>query len=201
MGLAPGVSAQHVVSATWVALTVIAAAVGAFALAGGEIVEGVLGDAYGGDVGQDVARLVLVLTPWMIASVGVNVAFPLAFVAERLRPLPWIGGVALAVQVLLAWALAVLLELDGLAVALTLSTLLVLFALLRELHALSAGARGIAVAAATIAAFAVVAFVPAGLVLGPLAAAIVGVAAYSALVVLVRPRGLVASWSYLRALQ
>ena len=44
-------------------------------------------------------------------------------------------------------------------------------------------------------------FVPAGLVLGPLAAAIVGVAAYSALVVLVRPRGLVASWSYLRALQ
>jgi len=201
MGLAPGVSAQHVVSAAWVALTVIAAAVGAFALAGGEIVEGVLGDAYGGDVGQDVARLVLVLTPWMIASVGVNVAFPLAFVAERLRPLPWIGGLALAVQVLLAWALAELLELDGLAVALTLSTLLVLFALLRELHALSAGARGIAVAAATIAAFAVVAFVPAGLVLGPLAAAIVGVGAYSALVVLVRPRGLTASWSYLRALQ
>ena len=74
-------------------------------------------------------------------------------------------------------------------------------ALLRELHALSAGARGIAVAAATIAAFAVVAFVPAGLVLGPLAAAIVGVGAYSALVVLVRPRGLTASWSYLRALQ
>jgi hypothetical protein len=137
----------------------------------------------------------------MIASVGVNVAFPLAFVAERLRPLPWIGAVALAVQVLLAWALAELLELDGLAVALTLSTLLVLFALLRELHALSAGARGIAVAAATIAAFAVVAFVPAGLVLGPLAAAIVGVGAYSALVVLVRPRGLTASWSYLRALQ
>ena len=201
MGLAPGVSAQHVVSASWVALTVIGAAVGAFALAGGEIVEGVLGGAYGGDVGKDVARLVLVLTPWMIASVGVNVAFPLAFVAERVRPLPWIGGVALAVQVLLAWALAELLELDGLAVALTFSTLLVLFALLRELHALSAGARGIAVAAATIAAFAVVAFVPAGLVLGPLAAAIAGVGAYSALVVLVRPRGLTASWSYLRALQ
>ena len=39
----------------------------------------------------------------MIASVGVNVAFPLAFVVERLRPLPWIG-VALGVQVLLAWA-------------------------------------------------------------------------------------------------
>jgi len=40
-----------------------------------------------------------------------------------------------------------------------------------------------------------------GLVLGPLAAAIAGVGAYSALVVLVRPRGLTASWSYLRALQ
>ena len=201
IGLAPGVSARHVVSAVWVALTVIGAAVGAFALAGGEIVEGVLGGAYGGDVGRDVAGLVLVLTPWMIASVGVNVAFPLAFVAERLRPLPWIGAVALSVQVLLAWALAELRELDGLAVALALSTLLVLSALLRELDALSAGARGIAVATATIAMLAGVAFVPTGLVLGPLVATIVGVGVYAALVVLVRPRGLTTSWSYLRALR
>lgn len=200
-GLEPGVAARHVVSATWVALTAIAAAVGAFALAGGEMIEGVLGDAYGGDVGRDVARLVVVLAPWMIASVGVHVAFPLAFVAERLRPLPWIGGAALVVQVLLAWALAELLELDGLALALTLSTVLVLWALLRELHALATGARGIAVAAATSAGLAVVAFVPAGLVPGSLAATTVGVSVYGALVLLVRPRGLTASWSYLRALR
>jgi peptidoglycan biosynthesis protein MviN/MurJ (putative lipid II flippase) len=201
IGLEPGVSARHVASATWVALTVIGAAVGAFALAGGGIVGGVLGDAYGGDVGQEVARLVVVLSPWMIASVGVNVAFPLAFVAERLRPLPWIGAAALVLQVLLAWAFVGLFDLDGLAIALTLSTFLVLLALLRELDALFDGVRGVAVAAATIAVFTVVAFLPAGLVLGSLPGTMVGLAAYVALMALVRPRGLRASWAYLRALQ
>ena len=201
IGLGPGVSARHVGSAAWVALAVIGAAVGAFALAGGGIVEGVLGDAYGGDVGQEVARLVVVLSPWMIASVGVNVAFPLAFVAERLRPLPWIGAAALVLQVLLAWAFAGLLDLDGLAIALTLSTFLVLLALLKELDALFDGVRGVAVAAATIAVFTVVAFLPAGLVLGSVPGAMIGLAAYVALMALVRPRGLRASWAYLRALQ
>ena len=200
-GLGPGVAARHVISASWVALTVIGAAVGAFAIAGGGIVEGVLGDAYGGDVGQEVARLVLVLSPWMIVSVGVNVAFPLAFVTERLRPLPWIGAAALALQVLLAWVLAELFDLDGLAIALTLSTLAVLLALLRELDALSEGVRGVVVAAATVSAITAVAFLPASLVFGSVASAVTGLVAYGAVVALVRPRGLRASWAYLRALQ
>ena len=200
-GLGAGVAARHVISASWVALTVIGAAVGAFAIAGGGIVEGVLGDAYGGDVGQEVARLVLVLSPWMIVSVGVNVAFPLAFVTERLRPLPWIGAAALALQVLLAWVLAELFDLDGLAIALTLSTLAVLLALLRELDALSEGVRGVVVAAATVSAITAVAFLPASLVFGSVASAVTGLVVYGAVVALVRPRGLRASWAYLRALQ
>jgi len=200
-GLGPGVVARHVVSSSWVALTVIGAAVGALALAGGGIVEGVLGDAYGGDVGQEVARLVVVLSPWMIVSVGVNVAFPLAFVAERLRSLPWIGAAALTLQVLLAWVFADLFELDGLAIALTLSTCGVLLALLRELGALSDGVRGVAAAAATVAGFTFVAFFPASLVLDSLAAMLAGLVAYVAVVALARPRRLRASWSYLRALQ
>ena len=90
----------------------------------------VLGDAYGGDIGAEVARLVVLLSAWMVASVGVNVAFPLAFVAERLRALPWIGRAALVLQVVLAWIASELFELDGLALALALSTFLVLAALL-----------------------------------------------------------------------
>ncbi len=98
-----------------------------------------LGDAYGGDIGEEVSRLIVVLAPWMVVSVGVNVSFPLAFVAGRLRPLPVIGACALArCRSLLAWIGSELFELDGLAVALTLSTLLVLAALLRELGALDA---------------------------------------------------------------
>jgi hypothetical protein len=103
--------------------------------------------------------------------------------------------------VLLAWAFAELLDLDGLAIAMTISTSVVLVALLRELGALLEGVRGVALAAVTVAAFTAVAFAPAGLILDSLAAAIVGLVAYGAVVALARPQGLRASWAYLRALQ
>ena len=82
IGLGEGAVARHVTSSAWVALTLIGAAVGAFAVAGGAIIEQVLGDAYGGDIGEEVSRLIVVLSPWMVVSVGVNVSFPLAFVAR-----------------------------------------------------------------------------------------------------------------------
>jgi hypothetical protein len=201
IGLGEGAVARHVTSATWIALTVIGAAVGAFAVAGGQIVERVLGDAYGGDIGQEVSRLVVVLSPWMVASVGVNVSFPLAFVVDRLKALPWIGLGALAVQVLLAWICSELFGLDGLAVALAMSTFLVLGALLRVLGALESGLRGIVGAALAVTAVTVVAYVPLGLVVGSAAAALAGLAVYCVLVALWRPRGLTRSWGYLRALR
>ena len=200
-GLDARAAERLVTAATWVALTVIGAAVGAFVVAGGDIVESLLGDAYGGDIGEEVSRIVVVLAPWMVASVGVNVSFPLAFVAGRQRLLPVIGAGALAVQIVLAWIGSELLELDGLAVALTLSTVLVLAALLAQLGALVTGLRGIVRAAAVIAAVAVVAFVPANLVLGTLSAAFAGVLLYGVIVAVWRPRGLTQSWGYLRALR
>jgi hypothetical protein len=200
-GLDAEAATRHVTSSAWVALTVIGASVGAFAVAGGEIVESLLGDAYGGDIGEEVSRLVVVLAPWMVASVGVNVSFPLAFVAERLRALPVIAALALGVQLALAWIGSQVLELDGLAVALALSTLLVLVALLRELESLETGLVGILRAAVAIGAVSVAAFLPAGLVLGTIAAAVAGVAVYLVLVLAWRPRGLTESWGYLRALR
>ena len=107
-----------------------------FALAGGDLVEAVLGDAYGGDVGAEVgAARRRALGRGSIAAVGVAVTFPLAFVAGRTRALPWIALAALALQVPLAWLGVELLELDGLALSLAVSTLLVLAALLVELDA------------------------------------------------------------------
>ena len=201
IGLADGAVGRHVTASSWIAFVPIAAAVGAFAVAGAQIVERVLGGAYGGDVGDEVSRLVVVLAPWMVVSVGVNVTFPLAFVAGRLRMLPWIGAAALAVQVLLAWIGEELLELDGLAVSLAVSTLFVLAALLAQLGAVERGLSGIALAALVVAAFTCAAFVPPGLVVGGAAGALVGIALYVALVALVRPRRLRESWSYLRALR
>lgn len=200
-GLDAETATQHVVSSTWVALAAIAPGVGVFALVGGGVVEGVLGDAYGGEIGAEIGELVLVLAAWMVASVGVNVAFPLAFVTQRLRALPWIGVAVLTLQVLLAWLLSELLGLEGLGVALAVTTFLALAALLRELGAPRLGLRGIVIAATTVAGIAVASFLPLGLLLDGTVAAVAGLVLYGILLALVRPRGLSSSWSYLRALR
>jgi hypothetical protein len=191
---------RHVIATSWLALAVAGAAAGMFALAGGDLVEAVLGDAFGGDVGADVGQLVVALSLWIIASIGVAVTFPLAFVAGRTRGLPWIALAALVLQVPLAWAGSSLLDLDGLALSMGLTTLLVLGALLRELGAFGEVARQLGIASFVVAGLTVLAFVPPALVLGSIASAVVGVLVYAALLALLRPRGLVAGWRYLRAL-
>ncbi len=137
----------------------------------------------------------------MVVSVGVNVTFPLAFVAERLRALPWIGAGALAIQVLLAWVGVDALRAGRPRPVLAVSTLLVLAALLVQLEAVERGLRGIAIAACVVSALVVVAYVPPSLVAGGLLGALVGLAIYVGLVALLRPRGLRESWAYLRALR
>jgi hypothetical protein len=191
---------RHVIATSWLALAVAGAAAGMFALAGGDLVEAVLGDAFGGDVGADVGQLVVALSLWIIASIGVAVTFPLAFVAGRTQGLPWIALAALVLQVPLAWAGSSLLDLDGLALSMGLTTLLVLGALLRELGAFGEVARQLGTASLVVAGLTVLAFVPPALVLGSIASAVVGVLIYAALLALLRPRGLVAGWRYLRAL-
>lgn len=194
-------AARHVVASSWLALVLVAAAAGAFAVAGGSIVRSVLGGAYAGDAGTDVGWLVVALSPWIVVSVGVAVAFPLAFVAGRTRRLPWIALAALVLQVPLAWLGVRAFELYGLAAALLVSTLAVLVALLVELEAHEVALRGVALAALTIGAVAAVSFAPPALLVGALAAAAVGLVAYVVLIGLIRPRPLVESWRYLRALR
>ena len=137
--LTPAAIARHVVAATWVALVIVGAAVGVLALAGADLVEAFLGPRTATTSGDEVAALIVVFAAWMVAAVGVNVTFPLAFVTDRLRALPWIGVAALAAQVLLAWIGVELFELDGLAFSLALSTLFVLAALLVQLGAAERG--------------------------------------------------------------
>jgi hypothetical protein len=191
---------RHVVSASWLALVLVGAAAGAFAVAGGEVVRTILGSSYGGDVGAELGQLIVALSPWMIASIGVSVTFPLAFVAGRTRRLPWIAAGALALQVPLAWVGVSLLDLDGLALALACSTLAVLVALLAELGALAGAVRGLVVAAAVVGGLSLASFVPPPLVLGALASAVIGLVVYVALFALIRPRALMLSWRYLRTL-
>jgi O-antigen/teichoic acid export membrane protein len=199
-GLGPVEAARHVVSASWLGLAFVGAAAGIFASAGADLVETVLGAEYTGDIGAEVGELVVAFSPWMIVSVGVSVAFPLTFVVDRTRGLPWIGLGALALQVPLAWAGWRILELTGLALALGLSTFAVLVGLLAELRALRPALRGLAAAALTLAAITVAAFLPPALLLGAVATAVVGLGLYAVLLRAARPRGLRAAWHYLRAL-
>jgi hypothetical protein len=198
--LTPASAAHHVVATSWLALVLVGAAVGVFALAGADVVEAVLGNVYGGGVGKELSRLIVVFGLWMIASIGVSVTFPLAFVVGRTRRLPLIAVTALALQMPLAWGLADVLQLYGLAFALALTTGLVLGALLVELGAFAEAVRGLLHAAGVVTGIGVAAFLPVALVFGSFVSAAFGLLLYVVLLALIHPRGLATSWQYLRAL-
>jgi hypothetical protein len=191
---------RHVVASAWIALVVIGAAAGVFALAGGRIAQTLLGSSYSSDVGAELGRLVVVFSLWAVVAVGVSVTFPLVFVAGLGRSLPLIAVAALGLQIGLAWAGQRLFGLDGLALALAGTTGAVLAALLTNLHALGPTTRGLALAALTVAVGTVLAYVPPGLLLPAVAAAVVGLGVYAVLLAVVRPAGFLDAWRYLRAL-
>ncbi len=199
-GLDPGAAARHIVASSWIAVILIGAAAGVFGIAGERIVRLLLGAHYGASVGSELGRLVLVMSAWAVIAVGVTVTFPLVFVASSGRRLPLLAVGALALHAPIAVVGEVVGGLEGLAVALAATTAVILLGLLVTLGAVAATTRGLAFAAATAAAFAAVAFVPAWLLLAPVGAAAVGVLAYGALVGLIRPPGLRAAWRYLHAL-
>jgi hypothetical protein len=199
-GLDPGRVARHVDASSWLALVVVAATAGVFAVAGAEIVEGVLGASYGADIGSQIGRLVVALAPFMVVSVALSVTFPLVFVARRAGKLPLVALAVLVAHVPLAVAGQVLAGLWGLSIALAVSTGLALTCMLVLLDALRPTVAGLVPAASAALVLAAISFVPVSLIFGPVAAGIVGVAVYGILLALLRPPGLRRSWAYLRAL-
>jgi O-antigen/teichoic acid export membrane protein len=193
-------SARHVVSSSWLALVALGATAGVFGLAGGSIVHAVLGSGYRANVGSELGRVVVVLSLWALASVAFSVTFPLMFVVRRTGRLPLLALLAVALQVPVAVLGRYAAGLYGLALALALTTALVLIALLRELGALRPTSRELGLAALTVAALTGVCFAPASLLPGSLAAAAAGLVLYALLLVLVRPPGLLAAWRYLHQL-
>ena len=193
---------RHVVSTSVVSFAAVAAAAGIFALVGDRIVRAALGPAYQGEAGNEIGRLVGVLGPWMAASIGVTITFPILFVARRERRLPLLAAAALLLHVGVAWAAVRAFELEGAALALTISTLLVLAALLALLSrsVLAAGGRGLALGAAFTGVLALCAFAAPAAVLPDVMAAAVGAAAFAALLVAARGYGLRQAWGYLRTL-
>lgn len=199
-GLDPGRIARHIISSAWIAVVVIGAAAGVFGLAGGTIIHTLLGSGYKAGVGAALGRLVVVFSLWAVVSVGISLTFPLLFVAGAGRRLPLLALLTVIIQVPVAFLGQVTLGLDGLALALAVTTAVVLGALLIDLDALRETARGLTLGAATVALYTLGAFILPWLFLGAVAGAAVGLVLYVAALAVVRPAPLRESWRYLRAL-
>ena len=201
--LSPARVARHVVSMSLVSFAAVALAAGVFALVGDQLVHAALGPAYEGDAGTEIGRLIVLLAPWMAASIGVTITFPMIFVARRERRLPILAGAVVLVHVVLTKFAVDAFELAGAALGLTLSTALVLVCLLLLLspEVLQSGVRGLLFGAAVIGGLAFFAFGAATALLPAELAAIAGGVAFCAMLVAARPLGLRQAWVYLRTLE
>jgi putative peptidoglycan lipid II flippase len=195
-------ASQHVLHASWLCLVLIGAAAGVFALVGGRVVGFVLGSAYSGEVGADLGHLVIYLSPWVVASVAFWVTFPLLFVLETPRRLVPLALVALAVDVGLSFALRAAFDLVGLVLALGISVFLVVGALMAfvSTRMLELTMTGLARITLLVGGITFVSFGIGELMLNGFAAAVVGLVLYVGSLAVLRPRGLVDAWRYVRVL-
>jgi hypothetical protein len=201
-GIDPVASARHVVHAAWVSLSIVGAAAGVFALVGGNIVEGLLGHAYGGGVGRQLGHLVAYLALWMLGWVGFAVTFPLVFVVEKRSTLMPLAVAGFVVSIPLSLGLRAAWGLPGLAIALGIVTLLVAAGLMATLsvETMSIATLGLGKLALAVGAASALAFGAPSLALSPIAASVAGVFVYGAILVAFRSLGLSEAWSYMRSL-
>jgi hypothetical protein len=200
VGLDPSGIARHVVSSSWLALVAVGAVAGVFAVAGPSLVGPVLGDSYLTNVGEELGRLIALLSPWMVFSIGFSVTLPLLFVQGRTTGLGTTAVAVVALHVPLAWLGQTVGGLVGLSLALAATTGVTLAVMLSRLRAVRSTLIALGLAAATIGAVTVAAFVVPALLLRPGVAAATGLAAYAGLLGAIRPSGLGSSWRYLRSL-
>jgi O-antigen/teichoic acid export membrane protein len=195
-------AAAHVVHAAWISLALIGAAAGVFALVGGRVVHLFLGSAFSGNVGRDLGHLVVYLAPWMVASVAFSVTYPLLFVLERPRVLVPLSVAALLVDVPLSLGLRAAFHLPGLVIALAITTFGVIVVLMAAVsrRMLLLAVTGLLRTAAIVAVLTAVVFGLPSLALSSIPAAVVGFALYASVLLVVRPPGLAAAWTYVRAL-
>jgi hypothetical protein len=195
-------AAEHLVHSAWVSLAFVGAGAGLVALVGGDIVTAVLGDAFSGEVGDELGRLVVLLSPWMVANAAFSITYPLMFVMHRTRlllPLSF-GGAVAAIPIFIAgrewWGLT------GVTLALGVSTLVLVLGLMAALapRMLALAAVGLGRLSLLVGAATVLAFGGASLVFSAGLAAVAGLALYALLLIAMRELGLAQAWQYVRAL-
>jgi hypothetical protein len=138
----------------------------------------------------------------MLVTVALTSTFPLVFVMERSRFLVAVAVGAVALDVPLTWAFRAAFELEGIAIALALTTFAVLVALSAGVskRMLVLSVLGLARPAVAVGVLAGLSFGMVPFVLSGFPAAAVGLVLYGALLAVWRPRGLRDAWGYVRAL-
>jgi O-antigen/teichoic acid export membrane protein len=201
-GVDPESAAEHVVHSAWVSLAFVGAAAGLVALVGGRLVTAVLGDAYAGSVGDELGRLVVFLSPWMVASAAFSITYPLLFVMHRTRLLIPLAVAGLLVDIPISIVGRSLWGLTGVTVALGVSTLLLVLGLMAALspRMLALTVVGLGRLSLLVAAATALAFGGASLLLSAVPAALAGLGLYALLLVAMRELGLSQAWHYVRAL-
>jgi hypothetical protein len=201
-GLDLEAAAEHVVHSAWVSLAVVGAASGIVALVGGRIVTAALGSSYSGKVGDELGRLVVYLSPWMVASAAFSITYPLLFVMRRTGLLIPLAFAAVLADIPISIAGRAWGGLNGIAVALGISTAVLVLGLMAALapRMLRLTLAGLGRLALVVAAATALAFGGASLVLGAVPAAATGLVLYGALLLAVRELGLADAWHYVRAL-
>lgn len=201
-GVDADAAGRHVVHAAWVSLAFCGAAAGVFALVGGKIVHFVLGDAFGGSVGHDLGLLVVYLSPWMVAWIGFVVTYPLVFVAARRQYLVPVAVTGFAVMIPLGLLFRAAWGLDGIALAVGLSTLVIALGLMWAVgtRTLAIAVLGLARVALALGAASALAFGALTLAVSPVPAALLGMVVYGLIVVSLRSLGLSDAWTYVRGL-
>ena len=199
-GLGEGRAARHIVASAWLGVVAIGLTAGVLALAGGTLIESLLGPSYASATGAEIGRLVVVLSPWAVATVGISVTYPLLFVHGRGWWLPILAVAVIGLQIPLARLGQATLGLEGIAVSLAITTGLILVVMLTSLGSARRVLTGLAMASAIVGAVALAAFLPPWALLDPLAGAVVGGVLFVAILAVLRPPPLLAAWRYLRAL-
>src|SRR6266511_3656713 len=176
-------AAEHVVHSAWVSLALV-------------------GDAYSGDVGDELGRLVVYLSPWMVANAAFSITYPLIFVMHRTRLLIPLALAAVAVDIPISIEARAWWGLTGVTVALGVSTLLLVFGLMASLapRMLVLSFVGLGRLSLVVGAATALAFGGAALVLSAVPAAAAGLALYALILVALRQLGLTEAWHYVRAL-
>jgi hypothetical protein len=195
-------AAEHVVHSAWVSLAFVGAAAGLVALVGGRVVAAVLGNAFSGHVGDELGRLVVYLSLWMIANAAFLIMYPLLFVMHRTRLLIPLALAGVAIDIPISIVCRSLWGLTGVTVALGVTTLVVVLGLMASLapRMLLLATVGLGRLSLLVGAATALAFGGASLVLGAVPAAAAGLGLYAVLLVAIRQLGLAQAWHYVRAL-